>query len=602
MEIKKSSLNDKPLITKETSVSAKGNIKNKVQAQISATARVQKTSQTQLFDMFLNLYPNANKELFPEIDQTQLRYVIYIRKSTDEDDKQVRSPQQQIDECTRELQVKGIPFDPKKDILIESASAKISGNRPIFDNMLKLIRQGKYDGIVAWHPDRLARNMKEAGEIIDMLDKHEIKDLIFRSAQFENTPSGKMLLGLLFVMAKEYSDKLSVDSTRGIGDVIELGKHFIPKHGYYLDKDRHLRPLTRSFELLREAFNMKLRGENHKTIIKYLNQNQYMVEKLVKDKATKVTTSKVVPFKMNDSTLSRIFRDPIYAGILKFGSKRELIVNLKDQYDFYPLITTDDYLKINPKVKNKYMFKTRATNYGKNTFLKDKVHCVCGSVTYHDRSTKASRYMRCKNPKCRAKRNTNIRLVIFKAVVDYLKSLTQTQIEGDFFPKYQANYERRVKIEEDILSKNLDNIRGEKRSMIGKIERFKKDAEETKDLTTLEFCAQKTKELENKLVALEVQEKDIKQNQLSLQKAPITLKEFGELFTDLPNWIEKEKDIDKIGLVVGKTFANFVVDGKKVLSCELNQDFDFMLNSLNSDDLLNGDPTENRTPITRLKI
>ena len=40
----------------------------------------------------------------------------------------------------------------------ESKSAKKSGNRPLFLQMIKDIEKGKYDGILAWHPDRLSPN------------------------------------------------------------------------------------------------------------------------------------------------------------------------------------------------------------------------------------------------------------------------------------------------------------------------------------------------------------------------------------------------------------------------------------------------------------
>jgi len=32
------------------------------------------------------------------------------------------------------------------------------------------IGTGKYHGLLAWSPDRLSRNMKEAGEIIEMIE------------------------------------------------------------------------------------------------------------------------------------------------------------------------------------------------------------------------------------------------------------------------------------------------------------------------------------------------------------------------------------------------------------------------------------------------
>ncbi len=80
------------------------------------------------------------------------------------------------------------------NIIQESGSAKASGIRPKFRRMLERISKGELDGIITWHPDRLTRNMLEAGEIIDMLDNYILKDLKFVSHSFTNDPAGKMLL------------------------------------------------------------------------------------------------------------------------------------------------------------------------------------------------------------------------------------------------------------------------------------------------------------------------------------------------------------------------------------------------------------------------
>ena len=117
--------------------------------------------------------------------------------------------------------------------VIEEKSAKSPNNRPLFRQMIKDIRAGKYDGILAWNPDRLARNMLEAGTIIDMIDQGVIKDLKFVTHYFTKDANGKMLLGMAFVLSKQYSDKLSQDVTRGVRSRFSKGgKTPTPKHGY----------------------------------------------------------------------------------------------------------------------------------------------------------------------------------------------------------------------------------------------------------------------------------------------------------------------------------------------------------------------------------
>lgn len=81
--------------------------------------------------------------------------------------------------------------------------------------MLQGFRTGKYHGLISWSPDRISRNMKEAGEVIEMIDREDIQDPAFCTYQFDNTPNGKMMLGILFATSKQYSDKLGVDVKRG---------------------------------------------------------------------------------------------------------------------------------------------------------------------------------------------------------------------------------------------------------------------------------------------------------------------------------------------------------------------------------------------------
>lgn len=85
----------------------------------------------------------------------------------------------------------------------ESKSAKKSGNRPLFAQMLKDIESGKFNGIIAWHPDRLARNMLEVGMIVDMVDNDVIKDLQFPTHPFMNNASGKLNLNIQLALSKQ---------------------------------------------------------------------------------------------------------------------------------------------------------------------------------------------------------------------------------------------------------------------------------------------------------------------------------------------------------------------------------------------------------------
>ena len=72
-----------------------------------------------------------------------MKYIIYCRKSTDTDDKQVQSLDSQETELSRLAEAHGLEV---VQILRESMSAKSEG-RPVFKKALEMITKGKADGI-----------------------------------------------------------------------------------------------------------------------------------------------------------------------------------------------------------------------------------------------------------------------------------------------------------------------------------------------------------------------------------------------------------------------------------------------------------------------
>lgn len=184
------------------------------------------TSRDELLEA-IKLLTNEGRDATPK---EAYRYVLYIRKSTDDSEKQTRSLADQKSECEEFAEENNLRII---ETIPESESAKEPDIRPEFRRVLDGFKAGKYDGLLAWHPDRLARNMKDAGEIIDLVDKGIIKDLKFKSFGFDNTASGKMLLGITFVLSKHYSDHLRDSVNRGNKLSIEEGKYInTPKQGY----------------------------------------------------------------------------------------------------------------------------------------------------------------------------------------------------------------------------------------------------------------------------------------------------------------------------------------------------------------------------------
>jgi site-specific DNA recombinase len=148
-----------------------------------------------------------------------MKYLIYCRKSTDTEDKQVLSLESQENELQRIAEAQGLQVVV---VLREAMSAKSVG-RPVFNKMLNMIASGKADGILCWKLDRLARNMVDGGQVMDLLQKSVIKEI--RTYESIHLPSDNVLmLAVHFGMANQYIRDLSANVKRGLRAKMERGE------------------------------------------------------------------------------------------------------------------------------------------------------------------------------------------------------------------------------------------------------------------------------------------------------------------------------------------------------------------------------------------
>ena len=238
-----------------------------------------------------------------------LRYALYVRKSTEEDERQTQSLQSQKEQG-QELAIR-----TGRSIVLtleESRSAKETG-RDQFNRMLALIDAGEIDGIIAWHPDRLSRNEMDAAEITMRIRKGILKDLAFVSYFFHNSPEGVMMLQMALCQSQYMVSKLSTDVKRGLGDKIKKGwfPHRAPL-GYLNDKhkdkgDKTISPDPERFPLLRQAWDMLLTGAYSVPHLQKIMNEEWGLR-------TPVTKSGRGGQPLSQSTLYRLFGSVFYAG------------------------------------------------------------------------------------------------------------------------------------------------------------------------------------------------------------------------------------------------------------------------------------------------
>src|SRR5262245_54918072 len=121
----------------------------------------------------------------------RIKFFLYVRKSTDEKDRQIMS----LDSQTTELRV----FAERENIFIyetieESKTAKQPG-RPRFNELLNRIERGEANGLLCWDIDRLYRNPIDEGRVRWLLQKGVIASIRTPTRQFLSEDAG-LLMGV----------------------------------------------------------------------------------------------------------------------------------------------------------------------------------------------------------------------------------------------------------------------------------------------------------------------------------------------------------------------------------------------------------------------
>ncbi len=249
-----------------------------------------------------------------------MKYILYCRKSTDTEDKQVLSLDSQETELL-EL-AKNLGLNVVKT-LRESQSAKEPG-RPVFNAMLESISNGEADGIICWKIDRLTCNPVDGGKIQWLLQQNRIKS-IATPGRIYNPSDNVMLMSIEQAMATQYIRDLSDNVKRGNRTKLEQGgwPNRAP-FGYRNDKGtKGLIINEKERPLIVRAFELFATG-------------QYTFRKLTST-LNKEGFRSASGNLLNKNLIERIIKNPFYMGVMLSHDKyypgnHETIIS-KELYD-----------------------------------------------------------------------------------------------------------------------------------------------------------------------------------------------------------------------------------------------------------------------------
>ena len=279
------------------------------------------------------------------MDNNKLRYILYARKSTEDDDRQKASIESQIEEMTQ--------IAMKCDLeIVKTISESVSGykrGRGGFGEMISLLRDGKADGILCWKLSRLSRNPDDAGIIMGMIQRGEIKHI--KTYDKDWYPDDNALVMYVeFGLTNQFSRDLGTDTKRGLrakaergwypASTLPLGYMHNPIETEKKKSDKEITIDPERYYIIRDM--LKELAEQKISPAKIFRE---VVRKGLRTKRGKIPS---------DSVFYRIATHPFYYGEFEF-----IVGGIRKKYKgkHEPMITMEEHEKIIQALKKGHMVR-----------------------------------------------------------------------------------------------------------------------------------------------------------------------------------------------------------------------------------------------------
>ncbi|WP_010499708.1 recombinase family protein [Paenibacillus elgii] len=192
--------------------------------------------------------------------------VIYARVSTEEQAHHGYSIQAQLTEL--KLHAEQHDMEIVDEYVDEGVSGKSINKRTQMVRLLKDAASGKFEYVLVYKLDRVARNLKDAMQINDELGKHNIKIIFLKDNLDTSTSHGKLHFQIMGSVA-EFERNTIVDRVKmGMTQRARQGQYNGGICFGYNNVDKMLVVNEAEAAIVREIFKLAKKGNGYKSIIR----------------------------------------------------------------------------------------------------------------------------------------------------------------------------------------------------------------------------------------------------------------------------------------------------------------------------------------------
>jgi site-specific DNA recombinase len=250
--------------------------------------------------------------------------------------------------------------------------------RPLFNEMLKLLRLGRADGIVIHKIDRGARNLKDWSDLGDLID--EGIEVHFANESLDlHSRGGRLSADIQAVVAADYIRNLREETRKGFYGRIKQGFYPLPAPIGYLDRGagKVKEPDPMRAPLIRAAFELYGTG-------------QYNLQTLREELYRRGLRNRLGS-RLSMTGISKILNNPFYVGVIRLQKTNETFSGAHE-----PLIRKSQFDRVQKILTGKFNARSQRHDFRYRRLIKCR-HCGFSLI---GELQKSHVYYRCHTKTC----------------------------------------------------------------------------------------------------------------------------------------------------------------------------------------------------------